>query len=60
MGVVVPYRTDSPEYSCEDRSVYHDRDECEDGERILPEHQNLKQHCAKYAELGRRSHFTAA
>lgn len=64
MGATVPYHTDTYEYSRTDRAVYHDRDECQDGERILPQHRKrgiaLKPHCAKCAEIGLRSKSTTA
>jgi hypothetical protein len=50
MAKVTPYHTDAQEYPPEHRKVYHDKDNCPDGQRILPQHRKSgmgtdKQHC---------------
>jgi hypothetical protein len=37
MATVAPYHTDSPEYPRQ-QDVWHDKDTCPDGKRILPKH----------------------
>jgi hypothetical protein len=38
MSKVAPFHTDSPEYPPQHREVYHDKDTCPDGKKILPQH----------------------
>lgn len=35
---VAPYHTNSREYPPEHRNVYHDHDDCPEGQRIQPRH----------------------
>jgi hypothetical protein len=56
MAKVSPYNTDSPEYPPEHRNVYHDRDDCKDGKKILQQHRKSgtggKQRCKECIKLG--------
>lgn len=56
MAKVAPFHTNSPEYLPEHRNVYHDRDECPDGKRILSEHRESgtgsKPRCKECFKLG--------
>ena len=38
MTTVQPFHTDSPEYPPKHREVYHDKDTCPDGKKILEKH----------------------
>ncbi len=38
MANVSPYHTNSPEYPPSHREMYHNKDTCPDGRRILPQH----------------------
>jgi len=56
MGRCSPYHTDSPEYPPEHREVYHNRDDCPDGERIKSWHRKAgmgnKKPCKECMKLG--------
>jgi hypothetical protein len=49
MAKIAPFHTNSPEYEPRHREVYHDKDTCPDGKRILPKHHvngtGNKKHC---------------
>ena len=49
MSKVAPFNTDSSEYLPKHREVYHDKDTCPDGKKILPRHRiagiGNKKHC---------------
>lgn len=49
MATVAPFHTNSPEYPPKHREVYHDKDTCPDGKRILDKHRvpgiGNKKHC---------------
>jgi hypothetical protein len=53
---VGPYHTDSPAYPPEQRTVYHDHDDCPDGKTIKSPHLVLgtrgKPRCEKCTKLG--------
>lgn len=49
MATVPPFHTNSPEYPPRHRRVYHDKDTCPDGKRILTQDRESgtggKKHC---------------
>jgi hypothetical protein len=58
MAKVMAYHTESDEYPPEQRSVYHDRDDCPDGKQIHPWHSRMgkgspeRKRCEKCVKLG--------
>jgi hypothetical protein len=56
MAKVGPYNTDSLEYPPEHRNVYHDHDNCPEGNKILLKHRESgtggKERCKDCIKLG--------